>query len=206
MDIDCRTARLSGELYEGMLVKLTCVTIVGGDSWPVTGQDADLAVIDGTGLFHVYLDSDTDIDGQTEPDAPVSITGILSQQDSTPPYTENYRLLPRSWADFSSCSHANEILVPSPQHLQLNGCYPNPFNAQTKIVFSVAHPGVVSAQIFDLMGRQMIESSVAVSSPGKHAYIWNGTNQEGNTVSTGIYFVRLSAGKTTATGKLLFLK
>ncbi len=206
IEIDCRTARVSGEHYEGLLVKLICVTIVGGDPWPETGQNAELAVIDGTGLFDIYIDPDTDIDGQVEPDAPVSITGILSQQDSTSPYTENYRLLPRSWSDFVSCSRTDDVPVPFPQHLQLTGCYPNPFNARTKIVFTVARPVVVAVQIFDLLGRQVMKSSVAVFSPGEHIYIWDGTNQTGKTVSAGIYFVQLNMGTASATGKLLFLK
>ena len=86
------------------------------------------------------------------------------------------------------------------------GAYPNPFNARTRIVFAVAHPAVVSVQIFDLLGRQVMKSSVAVSSPGEHFYIWNGMNQTGETAGSGLYFIRLNTGTASATGKLLFLK
>lgn len=206
IEINCQTARISGEHYEGMLVKLTCVTIVGGDPWPETGQEAELAVIDGTGLLHVYLDSDTDIDGQAEPDAPVSITGILSQQDTISPYTENYRLLPRSWSDFASCSQAVEKPIPHPQHLQLTGCYPNPFNAQTRISFTVSHSTIVSIEIFDVLGRQVKETTITISSAGEQSYIWNGKTSSGQTLSTGLYFVQLKAGQDIVLGKLLYIK
>jgi len=42
--------------------------------------------------------------------------------------------------------------------------------------------------------------------PGRHAYVWDGTNDVGNLVSTGIYFFQINAGSNTAIKKMLLLK
>lgn len=204
--LDCRTARVSGEQYEGMLVKLECVTIIGGDPWPSDGQDADITVIDGTGLFTIHLDKDTDIDGRPEPDSPITFVGILSQRDSTSPFTENYYLLPRAWSDITPCVSTDNLRVPHWPDLQLTGCQPNPFNTSIRISFTVAHPTRVSVSIFDLLGRQVMKGSVVASSAGEYSYTWDGRNSTGQMLGTGLYFVRLRAGSRIATAKLLFLK
>ncbi|MBU1935983.1 T9SS type A sorting domain-containing protein [bacterium] len=201
--ITCNTVSYYGENYEGMLVLIDGVSITGGE-WPSEGENANLDISDGTGTCIMRIDRDTDIDGQPQLPDPFVVVGILTQYDNTIPHTEGYQILPRSYYDL--LSPTDELAIEIPKGFKLLGCYPNPFNARTKIVFTVAHPAVVSIQIFDLLGRQVMKSSIAVSSPGEHVYIWNGTNQTGETVGAGLYFVRLTAGRTSETGKLLFLK
>ncbi len=203
--VTCNTVAYIGENYEGMLVLIDGVSVRGGDPWPAEGEYANLDIRDGTGTCVMYIDADTDIGGQPQPPDPFSVVGIVSQYDNSVPYSEGYQILPRSYYDFF-WEAVDYAAVNVPENLKLTGCYPNPFNAQTKIVFTVARPAVVSVQIFDLLGRQVIKTSIAVSSLGEHVYIWDGTNQMGATVSTGLYFVQLNAGKTSAIGKLLFLK
>ena len=202
--VTCSTVAYIGENYEGMLVLIDGVSVTGGDPWPSEGQNANLDISDGTGTCVMRIDKDTDIDGQPQLPDPFLVVGILNQYDNSSPHTEGYQILPRSYSDF--ISPVDKLAGSVPESFKLVGAYPNPFNARTKIVFTVAHPAVVSMQIFDLLGRQVMKSSVVVSSPGEHVYIWNGTNQTGETVGTGLYFVRLNMGITSATGKLLFLK
>jgi hypothetical protein len=204
--MNCHTLNLSGETYEGRLAKLECVTIVGGNPWPAQGQDANITVADGSGLCAIRIDKDTDIDGTQEPQAPITVIGIVIQRDSTSPFTENYGLLPRAYSDISICSSADISPVLSERDLRLVGCYPNPFNSTVRISFAVAHAAVVSVRIFDLLGREIEKASFSAPSPGEYGYTWNGTNATGEAIGTGLYFVRAQSGSETATGKLLLVK
>jgi len=204
--VTCYDIGASGEGKEGTLVKLEYVTIVGGDPWPSLGHDADLTVADGSGLCTIHIDKDTDIDGSPEPYGPIMVVGIVGQQDSISPFSEDYFVLPRSLLDITTFFAADERPAQVPQNLAIVSCYPNPFNAGVAISFVVAHPAVVSLQVFDLLGRQVMKTAVSVPSPGEHRWSWNGRNLAGETVSAGLYFVAIKAGSETAMSKLLFLK
>jgi hypothetical protein len=204
--VNCHDIGISGESREGTLVKLEYVTIVGGDPWPAQGHDADLTVADGSGLCTIHIDKDTDIDGSPEPLVPISIVGIVGQQDTTSPFTEGYFVLPRNLSDITVYSAADERSSLNPQHLAVVSCYPNPFNSSVEISFVVARPAVVSLKIFDLLGRQATNTSIPAISPGEYRWSWNGTNLNGEIVGAGLYFVTLKASTETAISKLLFLK
>lgn len=89
-----------GEDYEGCLVQLRCVSIVGG-TWPAEGSSATLSIDDGSGPVDLRIDNDTDIDGMPAPTGPFTIIGIAGQFDTSAPYFEGYQVLPRSFADLS---------------------------------------------------------------------------------------------------------
>ncbi|MFH1011741.1 MAG: T9SS type A sorting domain-containing protein [bacterium] len=204
--LNCRSVSLSGETYEGMLAKIECVTIVGGDPWPAEGQDATITVADGSGLCTIRIDKDTDIDGRPEPDAPITAIGIVIQRDSTLPFTENYCLLPRAYGDISICSSADVSPALCERGLRLIGCHPNPFNASVQLSFTVTHAGIVSLHIFDLLGRKVAQASIYASGPGEYGYRWDGRNPAGESVSAGLYFVRVKSGTETAVGKIFLVK
>lgn len=206
VQVNCHAIGSLGEGYEGTLARLECVTIVGGDPWPTEGEDADITVADGSGLCTIHIDKDTDIDGQPEPEWPRAVVGIVGQYDCTPPFTAQYYLVPRAYSHISICSDGADLPRRTPQDFRLLACWPNPFNATTRIAFTVAHPAVVSVRVFDLLGRQITKASVPTSSPGEYSYTWDGTDLAGETVAAGLYFVQLKAGSKIAVGKLLFLK
>jgi hypothetical protein len=83
---------------------------------------------------------------------------------------------------------------------------PNPFNPETGIVYSLPVSGRVNVSVYDLRGR-IIRNLVDETQPaGEHRLRWNGRDAAGATVSTGLYFCRLSSGGVMATRKLLLLK
>lgn len=204
--VTCNTVDQFGEDYEGMLVKIECVSIAGGDPWPSTGEDANILINSGTDTCTMRVDKDTNIDGQATPSQPFTVIGIVNQFDFNSPYTEWYQLLPRSYSDFSVCDEASEVAAEIPSSFKLLGSFPNPFNAATRISFTVGSREDISLHIYDLLGREVMKASVAAPSAGTYSYIWNGTNFAGESVSTGLYLVRLQAGTESAVGKLLFLK
>jgi flagellar hook assembly protein FlgD len=56
------------------------------------------------------------------------------------------------------------------------------------------------------MGRTIKTDHYNGMPPGRHTYIWNGTNDFGKAVSTGIYFIQIDAGHESAMKKMLLLK
>jgi hypothetical protein len=84
--------------------------------------------------------------------------------------------------------------------------YPNPFNANTEIRFSLAQTGDISLKVFDIAGRLVKELANGNYDTGEHSVIWEGTNSNGKKVSSGIYFYSISAPEKAITKKMVFLK
>ena len=102
-----------------------------------------------------------------------------------------------------------ESLESSPivvQEYGLSDNFPNPFNPSTNISFSVANYGEVSLVVFDALGREVNTLVSEVYSPGSYKVVWNGDDQNGNPMSSGMYFYRLDAGDFSQTKKMLFMK
>jgi len=85
---------------------------------------------------------------------------------------------------------------------------PNPFNPSTSIRYDVpAGGGAVTLRIYDVAGRlvrTLVDSDR--STPGTHTAMWNGTDERGKEVATGIYFYRLTGGGFGETRKMVLLK
>ena len=94
-----------------------------------------------------------------------------------------------------------------PEVVKLHDNYPNPFNNTTKIRYDLVRPINVSLVIFDIRGTRVktIYNHIR-QNPGNHSYIWDGTNEEGNVVSSGIYLYRLEAGSYGVTKKITLLR
>lgn len=92
------------------------------------------------------------------------------------------------------------------QSFHLYPCSPNPFNPSTTINFTLPSSEFTSLVIYNL-GGQKIRTLVAEDiQPGAHSVVWDGRNDQGVAVSSGIYLSRLKSGKHTATGKMLLMK
>ena len=84
---------------------------------------------------------------------------------------------------------------------------PNPFNARTTIGFSLPESAACHLSIFDLRGRRVRDLLAQASlPPGRHQVAWNGTNDTGSKVASGVYFYRLRAGAESRTRRLVLAK
>jgi len=85
--------------------------------------------------------------------------------------------------------------------------YPNPFNGVTNIAYTLAEAGVVDLRIYDTAGRliRTVESSASRPS-GRHVTAWNGLDDAGRAVTSGVYFAKISTGKFTQTRKMVYLR
>ncbi|MEO8166665.1 MAG: CotH kinase family protein [bacterium] len=90
---------------------------------------------------------------------------------------------------------------------QLSVNYPNPFNPSTKISFSIPHHEAVTLAVYDVYGR-LIRNLIANQTydQGTYNVQWDGRNDAGLVVASGVYFGRLTAGTFSATRKMNLLK
>ncbi len=88
----------------------------------------------------------------------------------------------------------------------LKGNYPNPFNPRTTISYSVKEQGPVSIGIFNLKG-QLVKTLVSeAKAAGDHTVVWEGDDDNGRQVSSGIYLYKMYSGKYTSTKKMIMMK
>ncbi|MCC7429814.1 carboxypeptidase regulatory-like domain-containing protein [bacterium] len=84
--------------------------------------------------------------------------------------------------------------------------FPNPFNPTTKIEFAIPEFSNVKISVYNVLG-QLVKTLINQNlEKGSYKTSWNGTNESGKSVSSGIYFYRLEAGNFNQTKKMLFLK
>jgi hypothetical protein len=98
-----------------------------------------------------------------------------------------------------------------PERFDLFQNYPNPFNPTTTIRFELPTTGEVELLIYDILGREEKALLREELAGGSHTAIWNGTNEKGGEVSSGVYFYRLAVRGSqgllyTQTKKMLLLR
>jgi hypothetical protein len=84
--------------------------------------------------------------------------------------------------------------------------YPNPFNPSTTISYSLPKVSFVTLKIYDILGREVKTLVSNEQNNGLHNVQWNGDNNYGSKVSSGIYLYRIEAGDFIVTKKMLLLK
>ncbi len=93
-----------------------------------------------------------------------------------------------------------------PTKFALDQNYPNPFNPTTVISFDVPKLSAVRIVVYDILGREVRTLMNNTMSAGTYHVTWDGLNNEGRQVSTGIYFYRMEAGNFISMKKMLLLK
>ncbi|MBP8704499.1 MAG: T9SS type A sorting domain-containing protein [Candidatus Cloacimonas sp.] len=88
----------------------------------------------------------------------------------------------------------------------LKGCYPNPFNPTTTISFSIKEKAPVELVIYNILGQKVRTLVNQPLEPGEHSIVWNGTDNKGRSVASGIYFYRMKAGNYSETKKMVLKK
>jgi hypothetical protein len=84
---------------------------------------------------------------------------------------------------------------------------PNPFNPLTTIAFTVpADASEVDLSIYNLAGERVATLVSGEAAPGRQSVVWKGLDDTGQRVASGVYFVRLSDGRRSVTGKVVLLK
>ncbi len=93
-----------------------------------------------------------------------------------------------------------------PAKSALEGNFPNPFNPKTTIRFALSSAETVHLNVYDLSGRMVKTLVNGPMSADEHAVEWDGKDDSGNRVASGVYFYKLVAGDFNATEKMVMLK
>lgn len=91
-------------------------------------------------------------------------------------------------------------------HTELQGNFPNPFNPQTRIEFTLAETVQVSLEVFDPKGHLVCTLVDEQLAAGPHHANWDGTDLQGRRAASGLYFFRLRAGEYESVMKMTLVK
>jgi hypothetical protein len=98
----------------------------------------------------------------------------------------------------------NEAILPDVFALHQN--YPNPFNPVTSIRYDIPEAANVRVSVYSLLGQKVKTLVSGAHQPGFYAVQWNGTNDHGNPVASGMYICRIQADRFNAVKKLILMK
>jgi hypothetical protein len=138
--------------------------------------------------------------------APIPATGERSYRDETAPPGETcrYRIGAVSRDGEWSSQTISIAIAPKPTTLYQN--YPNPFNPTTSIAFYLPKEQRAAIVIYDVSGARVRALVDGVMPVGRHVVRWDGRNDGGNRVASGVYYYRLKTAKDTMTKKLVVVR
>jgi flagellar hook assembly protein FlgD len=84
-------------------------------------------------------------------------------------------------------------------------CLPNPARGTAYFNYQIPAAGRVSLRVYDICGRLVRKLADLDQPPGRYRLAWDGTDDLGRAVASGVYFHRLEAGGASLTGKLTFI-
>ena len=93
-----------------------------------------------------------------------------------------------------------------PTDFALHPAYPNPFNAEVALSFDLPQEVSVALVLYDALGqpvRHLVDGTLAA---GRYRFVWDGRDQDGRVVASGIYFYRLVADSFVAVGRLALVR
>ena len=188
------------ESYEGVLVKLNNVTVsaVNQYDWAITDASGFEALIDDD---MATMEADNMMSTLAEGQELEYVMGVFNFSYGT------YKVQIRDESDLGSMGEVNNDIEINPYEYALYDNFPNPFNPETQIRFSVGGQENVKLVIYDMMGRHIRTLINGDSfSAGFHVVKWNGFDTNGQRVPSGMYIYRIKAGNFISDKKMLLVK
>jgi hypothetical protein len=203
------------ESYEGTLVRVEGATLTSINRYDVT-------VDDGTG--ECLLDADAFVGADQDPNPHFYIDRdnellIINSNDTLRVGDQidfaqgvflfsfgTHKIEIRNMADFGTATGVRDAVKAQPLTYGLEQNYPNPFNPETRIYFSLPDYQHVSLVVYNSLGQQVRSLVNTPYAPGRHVVNWDGRNQAGQMMPSGVYFYRIKAGNFIAHKKMLLVK
>ncbi len=184
------------ESYEGVLVSVQDVQVTSNNLY-------DWTVNDGSG--GCLMDDDAcaldSFFAQITPGSTLErITGFFTYSFGT------YKIELRDSADFAGFVGVQDNTPLTPLVFRLEPNYPNPFNAATRLSYTLPQTMPIKLVIYNLAGQQVRTLVEATQTAGLHSAIWDGRDALGLPVSSGVYFYRLQARDYLQSYKMVLLK
>ena len=150
-------------------------------------------------LVNVIIDPDSALDVGVTPNLTGDATIVIRATDSAGLRTDDTLVV-----TVQPVPTAIDDVMPTKTLLRQN--YPNPFNPVTTISYDLAAPVQVVLKIYNSQGEE-VRTLVDTHQPqGIWSVVWDGRNNAGRRVGSGVYFYKLSAGRFTAARKLVLLQ
>ena len=163
--------------------------------FPYEGTSTDknkvLTTIMPKGDFHAYTY-----------DVETAVWGISGVQDRP---NDMWVVLIRAYVSFN-ITDVKEVVELMPSSFLLAQNYPNPFNPSTAISYQLSAVSNVQVKVFDMLGREVATLVNEEKPAGRYQINWNGTDNFGSKVTSGVYFYTLRAGNYLETKKMILMK
>jgi len=174
--------------------------------------------VSGADYYQVQVDNNSDFS------SPVYYVQSLSSHYSVPDLADDTRYWWRvrayngcegwgSWNngtwDFTTDAPTDVAEIDSPElpeQFVLSQNYPNPFNPETRIEFALPQASHVTMDIYNVLGKRVRRLVNERLSAGWKVITWDGCDDQGNSVSSGVFFYRMAAGDIAETKKMVLLK
>jgi hypothetical protein len=105
-----------------------------------------------------------------------------------------------------SITSVDEKISANDNNFLLRPNYPNPFNSVTRIEFLLGKSENTTIKVYNSLGKEITTLVNEYLPSGKQAITWDGKDNNGNTVSSGVYFIQMTAGVYRQTIKAVLLK
>ncbi|MCL2063574.1 MAG: chitobiase/beta-hexosaminidase C-terminal domain-containing protein [Candidatus Cloacimonetes bacterium] len=182
--------------YESRLVALENVSFVSPEgnfaiarTYPIT---------DGTHTIHFRATFETDYLGTPIPTENITLIGLLTERTDgrfiTARFLDDFR---KSSSDYDTVSQLTHMLI---------GNFPNPFNPSTTIAFELKYETHLNISIFNIRGQRVNTLINEVMEAGTHNVHWNGIDENGNEMASGIYFYRMLTPEQIFVRRAILLK
>jgi hypothetical protein len=179
------------QLKDGDLTEFDKYELMLAGSGTITGEIGDAALVADLGERSIT------------PETPLQFAAVLALGNSRDSVIaalsrgERYNDQVTSVAD-------NGTNLPTSFRLEQN--YPNPFNSETIIEFTLPRSGSYDFDIYNVMGQRILHKRVENATAGRQIIGWNGADEAGRPVATGVYFYRITFSGNSQTRKMVLLK
>ena len=138
---------------------------------------------------------------RTDPNSQAFISSISFSNDTIGWYSCAIGRIYKTTTGGQWITNVSQISNEMPHSFGLNQNFPNPFNSQTEILFSIAAKGNYTLEIYDTKGNRMRQLLDHFLNPGNYSL-----NYDAETLSSGVYFYRLSGVQVSSTRKMILLR
>ena len=184
------------------------INVIGPFDFGLSGGGDQVRIFDNAGILIDSVQYDDGDPWPVEPDGNGPTLELIN-----PEYDNTLAVSWTSSMDFGSPGIQNTAYLASdvaeniiPEKTSMLPAYPNPFNGAITIPLELATSINASIIIYNLLGKRITDIPINHLKPGHHTLVWQGRNQLGHGVGTGIYFVRLQSENTRSVQKLIYLK
>ena len=120
--------------------------------------------------------------------------------------TESIQISPHSVLQVLKSNIVSTNNAIEPEQYSINNIYPNPFNPSTTISFSLLIRSQVELSVYNILGNKIATLENEIFDRGLHHKIWNGKDNNGVNVGSGVYFCKMKSENFQQVKKLTILK